>query len=169
MAAVRARRHVAIAVDYEKVPYQYQEQKGGTFDHALGIDRYRASDGAILLYDTLGTNPKWVPQSAVRPAAEYIATRIRGSAGRLFVGLTGVRPLILTDVRYRVQISGYTNLYSAPNGTRVGAVTAATYICTRAKVNNLWWYRILTKADGSKTSNAGRYFKPNSKVRAEYA
>lgn len=169
MAAVKARRHVVIGVDYGKVPYDYQSQKGGDFSHAMGIDDYRSSDGRILVYDTLATNSRWMPQSAIRPAAEALALQGRGSSGRLFVGLTAQRPLLVAEVRYRVVITGYTPLYSAPYGTKLGAVTKATYICTRSKVDGLWWYRIRSKVDGSATANAGRYFKPNRYTEATYA
>lgn len=72
-------------------------------------------------------------------------------------------------IRYRVSISGYTNIFLAPNGRRTGAVSAATYICTRAKVSGEWWYRILTKSDGTATANRYRYFQPNGHVIARYA
>lgn len=81
-------------------------------------------------------------------------------AGKVFAYLTPADPVIPLT-KYIVSISGYTPLYSAPGGARVGAVSLATYLCTRSKVAGLWWYRILSKKDGTKTANAGRYFKPN--------
>ncbi len=164
LAAVKARRHVAIGVDYGKVPYEYQAQKGGDFSHAMGIDEYRASDGRILVFDTLATNPRWMPQSAIRPAAEALALQERGNAGRLFVGLTRQRPAL--EPAWIVSVDGYVNLYSVPNGSRVGAVTKATYRCSRSMVSGEWWYRIWTKADGTATANKDRYFQPNRYVKA---
>jgi len=114
MHAVKTeRRHVAIGVDYAKVPYAYQLQKGGTFDHALNIDDIRDTDGAILRYDSLGTNPAWVPQSAVRPAAEALALRARGTAGSLFVGLTASRPAVGTAApHYHATVIHATKLWN---------------------------------------------------------
>lgn len=63
----------------------------------------------------------------------------------------------------------HTPLYSAPGGHRVGAVSKATYICTRRKVDGRWWYCIKSKADGSHTANAGRWFGPNRHTKARYA
>ncbi len=165
LTAVKGRRHVAIGVDYGKVPYEYQSQKGGDFSHALGIDEYRSSDSRVLVYDTLATNPRWWPQSAIRPAAEALALQERGNAGRLFVGLTMQRPAI--EPSWLVTISGYVNLYGVPNGSRVGAVSKATYRCSRSKVSGEWWYRIWTKGDGTATGNQARYFQPNRYVKAE--
>lgn len=112
MSAVRARRHVIVGVNYGKVPYAYQVQKGGTFDHAIGIDDYRSSDGAILRYDSLDTKAVWVPQSAIRPAAEALALRIRGTAGSLFVGLTAIRPLLGTTTHYSAKVIHPTTLWN---------------------------------------------------------
>ena len=88
-------------------------------------------------------------------------------SGYVYALLTPADPLVPTQ-KYVVQIAGttgnpdtYTPLYAAPNGQKVGAVSVATYLCVRSKVGGLWWYRILSKADGSHTDNAGRYFKPN--------
>lgn len=98
VAAVAARRHALIAVDYSKLPYAYQIQKVGTkpFDHALGLDDVNAA-GDLYVYDSLGTGPRWIPQTAIRPAMEAIAVRVRGTTQRLFVGLTAMRPLIGTS------------------------------------------------------------------------
>ena len=168
--AVRAqRRYGIVGVDYGDVPYDYQVQKGGTFDHAIGVDDWRSTDSRILRSDSLDTKFVWVPQSAYRAAAESLALRVRGSRGKLFVAFSAIRPLLSAQVKYRVVISGYTNLYASPNGARVGAVTAATYICIRSKVGGLWWYQILTKSNGTATANKGRWFKPNHNVTARYA
>lgn len=83
-----------------------------------------------------------------------------------FAVFVGHAPVAIT---YRVIISGYTTLYDKPYGKRVGAVTAATYLCTRSKVGGSWWYRILRKASGASTANAGRYFQPNRHVEAHLA
>lgn len=170
MYAVRVqRRHALLGVDYDYVAYDYQVQKTGSFDHAVGIDDFRASDSRIYRYDSLDTKAIWAPQSAYRGAAEALALRVRGSKGRLFVALSASRPLLSTIQKFRVSITGYTPLYSSPNGTKVGAVRLASYICTRAKISNQWWYTILTKANGSATANRGRCFRPNSNVEANYA
>lgn len=44
--------------------------------------------------------------------------------------------------RYQVQITAPTRLYDAPGGTLVGTVSAATYICTRVKHHDVWWFVI---------------------------
>jgi hypothetical protein len=98
--AVKQRRHVAIGVDYTHFPYALQTPHD--FDHALGIDDYRASDGAILVFDSLGTGPRWLPQAGVRAAAQELAIRARGSAGRLFVGITASRPYLQPALTVRI-------------------------------------------------------------------
>jgi hypothetical protein len=52
-------------------------------------------------------------------------------------------------------IDGPTRLYSKVGGTVIGAVTKASYTCTKSKVGGLWWYRI---AAGKRT---GQALKPN--------
>lgn len=97
MYAVKVqRRHVLVGVDYDYVPEQYQVQKTGSFDHAIGIDDFRVSDSRVLRYDSLDTKAIWTPQSAYREAAERLALRVRGTRARLFVGLTAPRPLLGT-------------------------------------------------------------------------
>lgn len=86
---------VGIQGDYDQVPYDYQCQKGGTFDHAFALAGYRTTDGRVLRFDPLCKNASWVPQSAIRSAAEKLALVQRGTKGRLFVMLTGVMPLIV--------------------------------------------------------------------------
>lgn len=88
-------------------------------------------------------------------------------SGFAYAYLTPADPIIPT-AKWDVSLTGFTPLYTAPSGARVGAVTAASYVCTRAKVGGLWWYRIWTKLDGSKTANAGRYFKPNGYTTARF-
>jgi hypothetical protein len=93
-------------------------------------------------------------------------------AGHVYALITPADPIV-SATRYVVSIRGdathRTNLYSAPYGTYVGAVTKATYICTRAKVGGLWWYRIVGTVTGAPTVNRGRYFKPNRYTSARYA
>jgi len=86
-------------------------------------------------------------------------------SGTVYTYLTPADPRIVLK-RFRVVIDGNTTtrrtpLYSAPNAVRIGAVSDASYIVTRSKVAGLWWYRIVSKANGDRTANAGRYFKPN--------
>jgi hypothetical protein len=161
--AIRQRRHVAFAVDYRDYPYPLQVNHA--FDHALGGDAYRSSDGEILVFDSLGTGARWLPQAGVRRAAEKLAIREGRSAGDLFVGITAIRPL-LGVARYRCVITGHVTTYSKPGGKAVGAITLASYICDRSKIDGLWWYQIVSKTDGSKTARAGLWFKPNRYVKA---
>lgn len=91
MEWMREGRFVWWAVLYGAVPYQYQEQKGGTFAHALGGCNVYA-DGSFDRYDSLAKTIRRVPQSAVKAAAEAMAIDERGSRNRLFVGATKVLP-----------------------------------------------------------------------------
>lgn len=161
--AARQRRHVAFAVDYASYPYPLQTPHA--FDHALGLDAFRSTDSEVLIFDSLGTGPRWLPQSGNRKAAEALAIRNGRSAGDLFVGITAIRPL-LGVTRYRVTITGHVDLYDKPNGAKAGAVALATYICDRSKDAGEWWYQIVSKADGSHTANVGKWFQPNKYVRA---
>lgn len=86
-------------------------------------------------------------------------------SGTVYTYLTPADPIV-TLKKFRVVIDGNTTtrrtpLYAAPNGTRAGAVSDASYIVTQSKVNGLWWYRIVKKANGDATANAGKFFKPN--------
>ncbi len=85
--------------------------------------------------------------------------------GKIYAYLTPPDPVTPTQ-EYIVTISGRVTLYNHPGGTKVGAVTQATYRCARSKVNGAWWYRIISKASGGSTANAGRYFQPNRYVSA---
>lgn len=77
-------------------------------------------------------------------------------------------PVIIVE-HWLVTIDGgqahRTSLLDKPFGTKKSSVSIASYICTLSKVNSsagvpYWWYRIVSKADGSATSNAGRVFTP---------
>jgi hypothetical protein len=160
--AVRTQRRCAIVgVDYDYVPYDYQVQKGGSFDHAIVLEDYRSTDARLRRYDSLDANPAWVPQSAYKAAAEALALRVRGSRARLFVAFTRSRPLLTAEVLYRVACVGGsahpTPLRNKPYGTKVGSVSTATYTCTRHKVSGQWWYQILPTA---KTANRGLWISP---------
>ena len=87
-------------------------------------------------------------------------------SGSVYAYLTPADPIVVLR-KYRVAIRGNTTtkrtpLYSAPNGTRVGAVSVASYVVTQSKVGGLWWYRIVSAGNGGPTANVGRYFKPTS-------
>lgn len=90
--ALKERRFVAIQGDYDQIPYAYQCQKGGTFDHAFGLGGFRSTDARVLLYDPLCKHAVWVPQYVIRTSAEKLAIAQRGTRSRLFVGLTRVMP-----------------------------------------------------------------------------
>lgn len=120
------RRNVIIGVDYGKVPYDYQVQKGGTFQHAINLDDHQ-SDGRVYRFDSLDTRAIWTPQSAYRAAAESLALRERGTRGAIFCALSGVRPLLAAPNTWNVSIhprSGskgyptyrYFGVYSVSNG-----------------------------------------------------
>ncbi len=104
LASLKQGRYVGIQGDYDQVPYSYQCQKGGTFDHAFALGDYRASDGRVLMYDPLCRNASWVPQSAIRGAAEKLALAQRGTKSRLFVMLTQVVANTTPTLRYRVEV-----------------------------------------------------------------
>ena len=82
-------------------------------------------------------------------------------SGRVFAYLTPPDPL---PQYLAVVISGATPLYDKPQGTRIGTVNRASYLCTRKPIDGSWWYRIVSNLRGGKTTLAGRYFKGNSKV-----
>ena len=92
LAWLKQGRHVGIQGDYDQVPYAYQAQKGGTFDHAFSLGGYNPSNGQVLLFDPLARKAQWVPQYAIRPAAEKLALAQRGTRSRLFVMITQVMP-----------------------------------------------------------------------------
>lgn len=97
---VKEGRYVVYAVEYSKVPRSNQAQKGGNFDHALGISDWQ-TDGTVALYDSLAKTLQRVdPQTAVRAAAQAVALRERGDSSRLFAGATVVLPELGLVLRY---------------------------------------------------------------------
>ncbi len=96
IATLKDRRFVAIQGDYDQIPYAYQCQKYGRFDHAFGLGGFRSSDARVLLYDPLCTHAVWIPQYAIRGAAEKLALAQRGTRSRLFVGITKVMATTVT-------------------------------------------------------------------------
>lgn len=95
ITALREGRDLGIQGDYGLVPWDYQAQKGGNFDHAFSLHGYRSSDGRVLFWDPLAKHMVWVPQYVIRPAAERLALQQRGSKGRLFVAFTRrVAPIV---------------------------------------------------------------------------
>lgn len=132
MYAVRVqRRHVALGVDYRKVPYDYQVQKGGAFDHAIGIDDTRTTDSRIYRYDSLDTKAVWTPQSAYRAAAEALAIRVRGTRGSLFVGLTRSRPIQVVGATERVSIHPQRGYHGYPDTRDFGIYTVVNGVITK--------------------------------------
>lgn len=96
---LRQRRFVWYGVQYDKVPRQNQAQKGGTFDHALGLfNPY--PDNTVDMFDSLAKTIQRVTQSVVRSAAEALAVRVRHDASKLFVGATIPVPLDAVTLRY---------------------------------------------------------------------
>jgi hypothetical protein len=68
-----------------------------------------------------------------------------------------------------VTITGRITLHTKPGvplAPAAGTVSLATYICDRSKIDGWWWYQIISKADGSKTANAGKWLTPNRYVKA---
>lgn len=135
LAAVKARRHVAIGVDYRRVPIGYQRQVPGNFDHALGIDDYRPSDGMIFVYDSLTTKAHWQPQSSVFPAAEALAIQHRGTRERLFVAVSRIRPLIVTTPQLAVSIHPLKGAKGYPTYRYFGLYTVVNGIVTHTEVH----------------------------------
>lgn len=166
----------------------YSQIAGSTWDcfdgefrggHALYLSRgtlatgHAADPGADGRRPSIPTGFQNYPWAVLERAAS--ALPLGGGAtvgsefgsGRVYAYVTPADPLP-PKAQFIVAIEGtpgeprtYTNLYVAPNGQKVGAVSVATYVCARSSVSGIWWYRILSKADGSFTKNAGRWFKPN--------
>lgn len=144
------------------------------------IARVKAAGKVIGLYHSQSGYPQlgqmfdWVAKwSSIPPSTGWEFWQYQGSPldrdrfnGDL-IALKRLARLPVPPPKYRVHIAGPTRLYNHPNGTVVGAVTLATYICSLSKVNGLWWYRILTRGDGKPTSQAGRSFKPNRHTSSE--
>lgn len=85
-------------------------------------------------------------------------------SGKVFTLITPPDP-VTVSTRWAVTITSYTPLYTLPNGRPAGAVSRATYLCNRPpKVRNEWWYKILSKVDGSYTDNRNHYFQPHTGV-----
>lgn len=129
--AIKHRRATLIGVDYGVVPSDYQSQKGGDFPHALVLEDWRASDSRIKVYDSLATNPRWWPQSAVWPAAEALAMQERGTKGRLFVAFTKIRPLLDANATVRVSIQPKKGYHGYPNTRDFGIYTVVNGIITK--------------------------------------
>ena len=127
--------------------------------HPCGL--YHSESG----FPSLGQSYNWVANWSRIPAIAWSFWQYRGSPLDLdrFNGtlaqlraLGGIKP-----TRFKVVISGYTPLYVKPGGARSGAVRKASYLCSRAAVNGQWWYRIITRTDGTRAANAGKWFRPN--------
>lgn len=71
--------------------------------------------------------------------------------------------------RFRVVMTGYTPLFVAPNGKRLPALYHASVLATRRLVGGQWWYRIASRADGTKARTAGQWFKPNARTHVQRA
>jgi hypothetical protein len=68
-----------------------------------------------------------------------------------------------TGQRYKVTIrGGAVRLFSEPGGSPIGAVSLASYVCRRDRVDGVWFYRII---QGSRT---GQAFKPNRFTTARF-
>jgi len=128
-------------------------------DHCIGVHPARRTYVGVIqawIDDPICPLGRWEALSVLRRYAEKFSPTVR----------FGVLTKPVPHVRFRVSISGYTPLYSSPGGAKVGAVRLATYICTRSKVDGLWWYKIVSLVGGGATKNAGRFFKPNRNTEA---
>ena len=87
---------------------------------------------------------------------------------KVYAYITPADPLPPASTKWRVHIDApdahRVPLLDRPFGTRKSSVTVATYICTLSKVNGYWWYRVVSKVDGTATANRGYYFTPNRYV-----
>lgn len=136
--------------------------------HKIGL--YHSDSG----FPNLGQNWNWVAKwGATPPTRHWEFWQYDGSPldrDRFNGDLAALRSLAgIHPTRFNVVISAYTPLFNRPNGTRVGAVRKASYLCTRSKVNGLWWYRVISRSDGTKAAWAGRFFKPNAHTKVTYA
>lgn len=167
-----------IQVGYSAIAGTDYDCFGGSFrgGHAMylsrGTDKYGhvADPGADGRRPTIPEGYQDIPWALLENAAGHLPLNDSGltladahGSGFVYAYLTPADPILATS-RFLVSIGGYTTLYTTPNGSRVGAVSAATYVAARSKVNGIWWYRIISKQGGGKTANAGRYFKPNRTV-----
>lgn len=124
------------------------------------IGLYHSESG----FPSLGQDFDWVANWSHEPVRHWDIWQSQGSPldRDRFKGTAADLTALAGPVdAYRVAIDGRTPLFDSPGGQRVGAVLLATYIADRSRSNGLWWYRILTKANGTPTLNAGRFFKPN--------
>jgi hypothetical protein len=83
--------------------------------------------------------------------------------GHVYALLTPVDPPVST-IECDVVISGPTALYSSPGGNRVRFVRAAEYLCEARKYSGSWWYKVITRSDGSVAANKGLYCRPGKYV-----
>lgn len=108
------RRHALFGVDYRHIPYSVQLQHPGNFDHAMNLDDVDGQWG--LFYDSLGTHPIWRLLSDVKPGAEALALRERGTRGSLFASFSPSRPalstgkfeVVLPSIFFIYDVRGYT-------------------------------------------------------------
>jgi hypothetical protein len=85
IGAIKAGRGVIVVGNYSYIPYQYRGQKHPyRFGHGMYINEVRASDGALLVYDPLGTRPVWIPQIHIKRYAGAFKTT-RGTLGYGYV------------------------------------------------------------------------------------
>lgn len=133
MDALANRHHIAIAVDYSKVPDEYKRQIPGNFDHAIGLDAIR-SDGTIYRYDSLDVAARWTPQRAYRAAAEAIAIRNGRTAGSLFVAISRARPILTPGDVLHVRVHPERGTKGYPSFRYFGLYTVSGNTITKAEV-----------------------------------
>jgi hypothetical protein len=121
-----ARRFAIIGGDYDQVSFEEQCQKGGTFDHALGLQEYNPETDMFLTYDSLCANPHWIPGAQIRAFGDKLALRARGTRESWFVGLTKPRAaLVVVTYRYggepkgrgRFALKGEHRVWTTPTST----------------------------------------------------
>jgi hypothetical protein len=83
----------------------------------------------------------------------------RNGPGHVYALLTPADPPA-SVIEVDVAISGPTALYSSPGGHAVRNVAKASYRCEARKDSGAWWYRIVTRSDGTTAANKGLYFRP---------
>lgn len=132
MDALASRHHVAMGVDYSRVPDEFARQASHNFDHAIGLDAIRA-DASTYRYDSLDTRAVWVPQRAFRAAAEALAIREGRGPGALFVALSRARPVMTVGNTLKVSVHPERGTKGYPSFRYFGLYTVSGNTITKVE------------------------------------
>lgn len=174
-AVVYGRRGSHLQLDYSPIAASPYDCFSGRFFGGHDVYLDSGDDTHAVVGDPgadgrrpgIPTGYQQIPWTLLAKAAGMLVINTAGQTmndrygpGHAFAYLTPADP-VPAYVSVNVVIHGATPLYDKPFGARVRAVRSASYRCQARQYQGVWWYRIISRSDGTLAANHGLYLRPS--------